>query len=100
MFTEGTRLGNAASEGQMERNVEDRQPVAFLIDVAGMDERSQSIDDLDSLEQSGRDSTTLSIVTVDLSTLPTLHAPTYRAQRRALDISLNPRSLRDCPYGM
>ncbi len=52
---------------------------AFLIDVAGMHETPL---DIQGLGDSGRDSTTLSIVDVDLSSLPTLQAPTYRVVTR------------------
>jgi len=52
---------------------------AFLIDVAGMDEALLS---LDGLGNPGRDSTTLSIVEIDLSTLETLQRPTYRVVAR------------------
>jgi hypothetical protein len=52
---------------------------AFLIDVAGQDE---ALLNLDGMGNPGRDSTTLTIVDVDLSTLATLQAPTYRAVKR------------------
>ena len=52
---------------------------AFLIDVAGQDEASM---DFEGLGNPGRDSTTLSIVDVDLSSLDTLMAPTYRVVQR------------------
>jgi Terminase RNaseH-like domain len=61
---------------------------AFLIDVAGQDEAAgQQVEEavqltLEGLGNPGRDSTTLSIVEVDLSTLPTLQAPSYRVVRR------------------
>lgn len=48
---------------------------AFLIDVAGQDESPLN---LDGLGNPGRDSTTLCIVEIDLSSLPLLRAPTYR----------------------
>ena len=53
---------------------------AFLVDVAGMDEAMLN---LDGMGNPGRDSTTLSIVDIDLSTLETLQAPTYRIVHRA-----------------
>lgn len=58
-------------------------PVAFLLDVAGQDESRMSplTSDLP-LHSPGRDSTTLSIVSIDLSTLDTLQAPTYRVIHR------------------
>jgi hypothetical protein len=52
---------------------------AFLVDVAGMDE---ALLNLDGMGNPGRDSTALSIVDVDLSTLGTLQAPTYRIINR------------------
>jgi hypothetical protein len=48
---------------------------AFCVDVAGQDE---ALLNLDGMGNPGRDSTTLSIVDVDLSSLSTLQAPTYR----------------------
>ena len=52
---------------------------AFLIDVAGQDE---ALLNLDGMGNPGRDFTRLTIVDIDLSTLETLQAPTYRAVRR------------------
>jgi hypothetical protein len=52
---------------------------AFLIDVAGMDE---ALLNLDGMGNPGRDSTTLSIVDIDLSALETLQAPIYRLVNR------------------
>ncbi len=52
---------------------------AFLIDVAGMDEAMLN---LDGMGNPGRDSTTLTIIDVDLSQLNTLQAPIYRAVSR------------------
>ncbi len=52
---------------------------AFCIDVAGTDEAMLN---LDGLGNPGRDSTTLSIVAIDLSTLALLNAPTYRIVQR------------------
>ena len=60
-------------------------PTAFLIDVAGQEESSTSYgsNSADVLfephSNSQRDAVTLRIVEIDLSTLPTLQAPTYRA---------------------
>lgn len=54
---------------------------AFLIDVAGQDEAVMSGDE-DVLANPGRDATTLSVVTIDLSTLETLRLPTYRVVKR------------------
>jgi hypothetical protein len=59
-------------------------PVAFLLDVAGQDE--SRLDPLHSydlgLGNPGRDSTALSIVEIDRSTLPTLQRPSYRVVAR------------------
>jgi len=52
-------------------------PHAFLIDVAGQDE-NRLHDAKAALNNPGRDSVTLRIVEIDLSTLATLQAPTYR----------------------
>ncbi len=58
---------------------------AFLIDVAGMDESSMGLAASmlkDGLGNTGRDSTTLTVVAIDLSTLETLRLPTYRVLAR------------------
>jgi hypothetical protein len=54
---------------------------AFLLDVAGMDEVALRTNG-ERLGNEGRDSTTLSIVEIDLSSLKTLQAPTYRVVKR------------------
>lgn len=54
---------------------------SFLIDVAGQDEASMNLEDSISANP-GRDQLTLSIVSVDLSTLDLLQAPTYRVVKR------------------
>ncbi len=59
---------------------------AFLIDVAGQDESMMSSSELDN---PSRDSTTLSIAEIDLSTLETLRAPTYRIVHRRAWQGLN-----------
>lgn len=64
-------------------------PCAFLLDVAGQDEARMSFDDDAPLQNQGRDSVSLSIVDLDLSTLPTLQAPTYRAAHRLQWIGQN-----------
>jgi hypothetical protein len=51
---------------------------AFLIDVAGQDEARISGDETAPLTNPGRDSVSLTIASVDLSTLATLQAPTFR----------------------
>jgi hypothetical protein len=62
-------------------NREGRTICAFLIDVAGIDEVALSTNG-EGLGNEGRDSTTLSIVEIDLSSLKTLQAPTYRVVKR------------------
>ena len=67
-------------------------PVAFLLDVAGQDEScmrgfpGSGTGDFGSeeapLENPARDSAALSIASIDLSTLSTLNAPTYRILHR------------------
>jgi hypothetical protein len=52
---------------------------AVLVDVAGQDE---ALLNLDGMGNPGRDSTTVSIVEVDLSMLDTLQAPIYRVVHR------------------
>ena len=60
-------------------------PFAFLLDVAGQEESSTSYASESSESvfephsNPARDAVTLRIVEIDLSTLETLHAPTYRA---------------------
>ncbi|MBK8421766.1 hypothetical protein [Candidatus Villigracilis saccharophilus] len=53
----------------------------FLIDVAGQDEASMNLEENLSTNP-GRDQLTLSIVSVDLSSLELLQAPTYRVVKR------------------
>ena len=55
---------------------------AFLIDVAGQDEARMKMEDDEPLKNPGRDSTRLSIVQVDTSTMETLQAPTYHVVER------------------
>ncbi|MGA2504333.1 MAG: hypothetical protein ABSG01_09615, partial [Anaerolineales bacterium] len=60
-------------------------PIAFLIDVAGMDESNTGLASSlsgDGLGNPGRDSTTLTIVAIDLSSLAELKHPTYRVLSR------------------
>lgn len=54
---------------------------AFIVDVAGQDEASMSLDDVGG-SNPGRDQVTLHIVSVDLSEMQTLQAPIYRAVKR------------------
>ena len=58
--------------------------IAFLIDVGGMQEGRPALADPDGLSSSRRDSTTLSVVEIDPSTLEVLQAPTYRVLDRRL----------------
>ncbi len=62
------------------KSPEFQNSIAFLIDVAGQDEALFNADKalVDGLGNPGRDSTTLSMVDIDLSTLEILQAPTYR----------------------
>lgn len=63
---------------------------AFLIDVAGQDEARMSLEDDNApLSNTGRDSTTLSIAAVDLSSLSLLQSPTYRIIHRQSWIGSN-----------
>ncbi|MGA2505605.1 MAG: hypothetical protein ABSG01_16105 [Anaerolineales bacterium] len=61
----------------------------FLIDVAGQDEARMNLDSDAPLSNPGRDSVSLTIATIDGSTLPTLQAPTYRFVRRQQWTGLN-----------
>lgn len=59
------------------------QVCAFCLDVAGQDEaRMQVTDDEAPLNNTGRDAVSLSVVDIDLTTLETLAAPTYRVVMR------------------
>ena len=57
-------------------------PCVFLLDVAGQDEARMAFDDDAPLQNPGRDSVSLTIVDLDLSTLAILQSPTYRAIHR------------------
>jgi hypothetical protein len=59
-------------------------PIAFLLDIAGQDESKMNALNFDEggLGNSGRDSTALSIVAIDLSSLESLHKPTYHVLER------------------
>ena len=73
------------AEGEAAEPTNGLGPTAFLIDVAGMDESKTSLASSlsnDGLGNPGRDSTTLTIVGIDLSTLSTLTRPTYRVLAR------------------
>ena len=60
----------------------DGQIYAFLLDIAGQDESRMNAGEDAPLSNPGRDSVSLTIATIDLSTLPTLQAPTYRFVNR------------------
>lgn len=78
MFNAGRR---ALMQGDQPEQTEP-QPghiYAFLVDVAGMDEAMLN---LDGIGNPGRDSTTLSIADIDLTSLATLQKPTYRVVQR------------------
>jgi hypothetical protein len=58
-------------------------PSVFCIDVAGQDEAAVGTQGAqDGLGNPGRDATTLSIISVDLSSLESLQAPTFRVVQR------------------
>ena len=66
-----------------------RRGFAFLLDIAGQDEARMSADESALLNNPGRDSVSLTIATIDLSSLPTLQAPTYRFVHREQWTGLN-----------
>lgn len=78
MFNEG-RLGLMQGDQPAQDAPIPGHLYAFCVDVAGMDE---ALLNLDGMGNPGRDSTTLSIVDVDLTTLETLRAPVYRVVKR------------------
>ena len=55
-----------------------RRPIAFLLDVAGQDESRHNPDGQAPLSNPGRDSTSLTIASLDFSALEILQAPIYR----------------------
>jgi hypothetical protein len=65
------------------------QLYAFLLDIAGQDESRMSAGDDSPLANPGRDSVSLTIATIDTSTLATLQAPTYRFVNRMQWTGLN-----------
>ncbi|MFA5876642.1 MAG: hypothetical protein WC901_08195, partial [Candidatus Margulisiibacteriota bacterium] len=65
-----------------EENGGSRRGVAFLLDVAGQDEARMKLDATAALTNPGRDSVSLTIVSIDLSSLETLQAPTFRFVNR------------------
>jgi len=56
----------------------DGQIYAFLLDVAGQDESRMNASEDAPLNNPGRDSVSLTIATIDLTSLATLQAPTFR----------------------
>jgi len=76
MFTADERREEAG------RTTAEGMSCAFLIDVAGQDEARMKVGEDAPLVNPGRDSTTLSVVEVDTSTLATLQGPTYRVVER------------------
>ena len=80
MFNAGRRaLMKGDQPTQEEPNPNDIY--AFLVDVAGQDEATMSLDEVGSTNP-GRDQLTLSIVSIDLSELELLQAPIYRTVKR------------------
>ena len=79
---EAAKRPRSAAEGVPKAEGVGPHLYAFCIDVAGQDEQSVSIDNQQSTIDNSRDSTTLSVIQIDLSTLETLHAPTYRVVHR------------------
>jgi hypothetical protein len=71
------------------QNGGNKRVVAFLLDLAGQDEARMDLSAEAPLANPGRDSVTLSIVSVDLSTLETLQAPTFRVVSRKQWTGLN-----------
>ncbi len=80
----GTSAADVSHSPPRGGELEGGQSVAFLIDVAGQDESRLNLSnsyDL-GLGNPGRDSTALTIVEIDLSTLATLQRPTYHVIAR------------------
>jgi hypothetical protein len=65
------------------------RPCAFLLDVAGQDEARMNMDDTAPLNNSARDAASLTITSIDLSSIPTLQAPTFRFVNRQQWVGLN-----------
>jgi hypothetical protein len=83
MFPPARHLMIQGSHEYQKEPASPRQLVAFLIDVAGIDESKRAAGEGD-LENPARDSTTLTIVEIDFSTTqdPLIAAPTYRVVHR------------------
>jgi hypothetical protein len=88
MFNPGRRALMTGDQPAQDRPVPG-QPYAFLLDVAGQDEARFHPDMDETLSNAGRDSTALSIASIDLSSLSTLQAPTYRIVKRFSWTGLN-----------
>jgi hypothetical protein len=80
MFNAGRRALMQADQPAQD-SPQEGEIYSFLIDVAGQDEASMNLEDNLSTNP-GRDQLTLSIVSVDLSSLELLQAPTYRVIKR------------------
>jgi hypothetical protein len=81
MFNAGRRALMQGDEAGHAAPIEGRL-YSFLLDIAGQDEARMSGDVEAPLSNPGRDSASLTIAAVDLSTLATLQAPTYRFVNR------------------
>jgi hypothetical protein len=80
MFNAG-RLALMTGDQEGETSPLPGMTYAFLLDVAGQDEMRMKASE-EPMRNPGRDATSLSIARIDLSTLETLHAPTYRIVQR------------------
>jgi hypothetical protein len=88
MFTASRRAFMVADQ-QPHADPQSGSVYAFLLDVAGQDEARMNAGDDAPLANPGRDSVSLTIATIDLSTLATLQAPTYRFVNRLQWTGLN-----------
>ena len=88
MFTP-TRLALMQGDQEAQSSKVEGQIYAFLLDVAGQDEGRMSTDENGGLHNPGRDSVALTIASVDISSLATLQAPTYRFVQREQWTGLN-----------
>jgi hypothetical protein len=85
----GGVLGEAPNHSRGVGLVKQVRPYAFLLDVAGQDEARMSLEDDAPLTNPGRDSVSLTIATIDTSSLATLQKPTYRFVNRQQWTGLN-----------
>ena len=81
MFNERRRAFMQGDQPGQESPIEGTT-YAFLIDMAGQDMNRMASNDEPALEYPGRDSVALTIASIDLSTMETLQAPTYRFVHR------------------